>query len=352
MSTEITIVAGLGYSDEGKGNVVQLLTNDKTDIFKSYDVILRCNGSWSSSHQIDNEKKFLCFHLPSVMIENVTLIVGEGMYVCPKVLVQELKQEFRTKQNIYISEECFVIDDDVFENYIEDKKIGTLGSGVRNTSIRRLNHEAKKLKDIVGENNYSELSKYLINDNEYFNLTNEKNILVEGSHGYLIDCNFGNYPYTTSTNTTPSGIMYLTKYSPECCKKIIFVSGLILMSLSVHPEHKTFEYFDLNHLEKLIPDNIKYDYACGKNIKRNLGPFNIDMINEIIKYHPQCDLYFTFFDIINSIGIFYYIENNKLCSISKLESELEFKQEINNFLTYKFKRNIYICPKPFDNKKN
>lgn len=349
MSAKITIVAGLGYSDEGKGHIVQLLTNDKYNLDTKFDIIMRCNGSWSSSHQIDIDNKYKCFHLPSITQENIVLIVGSGMFVCPKVLIEELKQDFRKKQKIYVSKECFVIEDDIISNYIGDEKIGTLGSGVRNTCIKKLNHEAKKLKDVVNKNNYPELIKYLINDDEYFNLTNGKNILVEGSHGYLIDCNFGNYPYTTSTNTTPSGIMSLTKYGPNCCEKIIFVTGLILMSLSTHPEHKTFEYYNLGNLDSLIPDNIKYDYACGKNIKRNLGPFNIDMIKNIIKYYDSCDIYFTFFDIIDTIGTFYYIEDGNLQYISKCDNTTEeFKKYISDFLLSKFERNILICPKPFE----
>ena len=66
----------------------------------------------------------------------MVLIVGQGMFVCPKVLIDELKQDFRKNQKIYISRECFVIEDNIITNYIGNEKIGTLGSGVRDTSIK------------------------------------------------------------------------------------------------------------------------------------------------------------------------------------------------------------------------
>lgn len=119
------------------------------------------------------------------------------------------------------------------------------------------------------------------------------------------------------------------------------------MSLSIHPEHKTFEYYNLEKVEEQLPDNIKYDYACGKNMKRNLGPFNIDIVRDILKYHGFCDLYFTFFDIIDSICIFYYIENDKLNFIEKNLDSKKFKSDIMDFLLSKFGVNILICPKPF-----
>jgi adenylosuccinate synthase len=176
MTTQITIVAGLGYSDEGKGHIIQLLTdNTKNYSDIKYDVIMRTNGSWSSSHQVDVHNKLKCFHLPSVMKEETNLIVGPGMYVYPNILLEELEQDFRKKQNIYICDECFVIENEILQSYKTNVDIGTLGSGVRNTSIKKLNHHAKKLKDIVNNENFTKLKKYLITDDEYFNLMNGKN---------------------------------------------------------------------------------------------------------------------------------------------------------------------------------
>lgn len=352
MNTQITIVAGLGYSDEGKGHIVQLLTNNTKNYSKAkakakYDIVMRTNGSWSSSHQVDISNKLKCFHLPSVINEEIVLIVGPGMYVYPNILLEELEQDFRKKQNIYICDECFVIEDEILQSYETNVGIGTLGSGVRNLGIKKLNHQAKKLKEIVNNENFTKLKKYLITDDEYFELVGGKNILVEGSHGYLIDCNFGIYPYTTSTNTTPSSIMGLTKFGPECYSYTIFVSGLILMSLSVHPDHKTYSQFGLEWIEDLIPDNIKYDYACGLMMKRNFGPFNFDVVCSIIRYYPKCQIFFTFFDIIDKIGIFHYIVNSKLEYVEKSNCN-NFQEEIYELISKKLNTEIVICEKPFE----
>lgn len=347
MNTQITIVAGLGYSDEGKGHIVQLLTdNTKNYSNTKYDIVMRTNGSWSSSHQVDIHNKLKCFHIPSVMDKETNLIVGPGMYVYPNILLEELEQDFRKKQNIYICDECFVIEDEILKSYEANVCVGTLGSGVRNTCIKKLNHQAKKIKDIVNDENFTKLKKYLITDDEYFNLMNGKNVLVEGSHGYLIDCNFGIYPYTTSTNTTPASIMGLTKFGSECYSQTIFVSGLILMSLSVHPDHKTYSQYGLELIEDLIPDNIKYDYACGLRMKRNFGPFNFDISKSIVRYYPQCQIFFTFFDIIDKIGTFHYICNSKLEFVEKKNNE-NFQEEIKKLIESKLNSKIVICENPF-----
>lgn len=336
--TEITIIAGAGYSDEGKGHVVQLLSKES-----KYDIVMRCNGSWSSSHRI--KKNITCNHLPSVLDENITLIVNNGMFINPFVLLEELKDENRKNQKIYIHEECFVIDN---LNVDKNSTIGTLGSGVRLASIKKLNHESIKLKEFIDLNSeFNELKNYLISDEQYFALTFGKNILVEGSHGYLIDCNFGEYPYTTSTQTTASSIMGLTKYGSETHKETIFVSGLILLSLSIHPSHKTFDYYNIKDIDDIISNEIKIDFACGSNMQRNIGPLDLDKLINVIKYYPECKIYFTFYDIIYNYGNFYYILDNKLLNIEKkLQNYEEFKKSISNFIENILSRKIYLCDPP------
>ena len=333
-STEITVISGLGYSDEGKGHITQLIAHE-------YDVILRCNGSWSSSHQVTKDTSVLCHHMPSSLNLEQILIIGEGMFIKPDVLIAELEQDIRKKQMIYISENCFVIMD-------ESKplsEIGTLGSGVRHASIEKINHKGIRIKELVENGKYTELKAYLISDDEYFNLTNGKKILIEGSHGYKIDCNFGDYPYTTSTITSPTGILYLSKYGAECHKDTIFVTGLILSSLSIHPDHQTYEQLGLSYLESYIPENVRYDKACGKPLARNFGPFNIDMVKKIIRYHSKCLLYLTFFDLIDNMGVFHYIKDDTLMSLYKSKG-IDFKSEINNLLTKELNRMLIICDPP------
>lgn len=335
--TSIDIIAGLGYSDEGKGRVCQILESE-------YDIILRCNGSWSSSHQITNENNIMCNHLPSVIKKDKILIVGQGMYVKPDVLIKELLQPIRQQQIIYISENCPVI---LCESTI-DENLGTLGSGVRNACISRLNHIGKTLKNVIDL--FPELSQYLITDDEYYKLTVNKKILVEGSHGYLIDNTFGEYPETTSTMTTPSGIMSLTKYSPNVCNCVIFVCGLFLISLGTHNKHKTYSYFGLNSLLELIPENIKIDNACGKPKERNFGPLDIDKLQKIVRYYPNCKIMFNFFDIIEKMKVFYYVENEKLkmieyCDNFKLEIEKTLSDLFNTYvqIVHTNKNRIFEC---------
>lgn len=320
--TKIDIIAGLGFSDEGKGKVCK-------QIAKDYDVVMRVNGSWSSSHQIDEIN--YCFHLPTTL--DADIIVGSGMYVNPTILLEELKSPLRQHQNIYISEDCPVI----MQSGEVDKTLGTLGSGVRQACIDRLNHKGKVLKNVIDY--YPELIPYIITDDQYFELTFGKKILVEGSHGYFIDINFGHYPETTSTNTTPGSIMGLTKYDPRFLNNVIFVAGLIVPSLGIHSKHRKFAEFGLEHLVDLIPENIKIDKACGRPTARNFGPLDIDEFRKVIRYYPKCKIIFNFLDIVIKMKKFYYIENDTLHELTPTKN---FYNDIFTLLSEKFGRDIFI----------
>jgi len=335
--TNFTIVAGLCYSDEGKGRVIK-------DIGKKYDIIMRTNGSWSSSHQIDPDNISKCFHLPSYINNDKILIVNMGMYVNPEILALELSQDFRQKQIIYIHEDCPIILQNQHNlDESDHTKITSLGSGIRDAMIKRLNHEGITLNSYLKEASkkiIDLISPRLISDKRYREILRNKNVLVEGSHGYLIDQTFGKYPYTTSTNTTPSFIMALTGFSSKLCKEEIFVSSMFSISLGYHPDHKLYKDFGIEYLEDLIPDNIKLDFACGKKIKRNFGPLDLDTIKYTIENYPECKIIFNMFDIIRIMNIFYYIEDNIL-KYEKLTHD-DPKLFLHSLLETKLNRRIYI----------
>lgn len=305
--TEFTVLAGCLYSDEGKGSVIE-------EISSEYDVILRCNGSWSSSHV--NSKNATNFHLPTCSDNDKILIVGQAMCVKPDILAQEILDHPNFK-HIYIHSDCNVI----LSNSQVDTSIGTLGSGVRNAIINHLNHTGVSLEEYVKKSDDPKIKviePHLITEEQYRELTRGKKILVEGSHGYLIDNIFGYYPYVTSTRTTPGGIMGQTGYCPTLCKHVIFVCGLYSLALGVHPEQVTFEQLKI---EYDFPEYILYDYGCGTNTRRSIGPLNIDTVKYVIENYPNCEIVFNFFDLVLKNKIFYYLENQELKSIQKNDRE-------------------------------
>src|SRR3989344_585086 len=114
-------VIGMEWGDEGKGKIIDFLAANA-------DVVARFNGGNNAGHTIEADGKKIVLHLiPSgVMRKNKLNVVGNGLVIDPKVLLNEIKN--LEKNKIKISPENFVISENahiILPHHIEeDKKIG------------------------------------------------------------------------------------------------------------------------------------------------------------------------------------------------------------------------------------
>lgn len=242
------VIAGAQWGDEGKGKIVDLLTD-------SADAVARYQGGHNAGHTvIIKDKKFVLHLIPSgILHKGKICIIGNGVVIDPAALIKEikgLKKEKLSVDNLFISESAHVIMPyhTALEGACEDAKgkkmIGTtrrgIGpayvdkmsrSGIRmmdlldkeifkeklNTNLQMVNHilrtrynskglGAKKIYD-----EYMAYAKYLApmiaNTSFLINkLINQgKNILFEGAQGTLLDIDHGTYPYVTSSSASVGG---------------------------------------------------------------------------------------------------------------------------------------------------
>src|SRR3989344_3004475 len=114
-------VIGMEWGDEGKGKIIDFLA-------QKADVVARFNGGNNAGHTIEADNKKIVLHLipSSVMHKNKLNIVGNGLVIDPKVLLDEIK--FLEKNGIKISPENLVISENahiILPHHIEeDKKVG------------------------------------------------------------------------------------------------------------------------------------------------------------------------------------------------------------------------------------
>jgi len=240
------VVVGTQWGDEGKGKVVDLYSHEA-------DVIVRFQGGNNAGHTLVVEGKKTILHLvPSgILHNNKVCILGNGMVVDPKVLLQEIGElrsqgVFPQDTKLYVSGNAHLIMpyhrrlDAARENRKGKSKIGTTGRGigpayedkVARTGIRfcdLLDEEAfsRCLLKNVEEKNFllekyfgeapvafdeilEEYRGYAERLREYVTDTSlvlsravkqGKHILFEGAQGCHLDIDHGTYPYVTSSNT-------------------------------------------------------------------------------------------------------------------------------------------------------
>ena len=79
------VVVGLQWGDEGKGKIIDFLS-------KSADCIVRFQGGNNAGHTVVVDGKEFIFHLiPSGILRGKICVIGNGVVVDPKVLIEEIE---------------------------------------------------------------------------------------------------------------------------------------------------------------------------------------------------------------------------------------------------------------------
>ena len=240
-------IVGINWGDEGKGRMVDLLTQD-------YDIVVRYQGGGNAGHTVVNERgKFALHLLPSgIFREGVVNILGNGVALDPENLWAEIRDVTEkgvavTPENLKISDRASLLlpwhrDLDALEEQrLADKKYGSTKQGIapfysdkyqKKTvlagelfypdELKAHLHDLMEWKDLTltrvyGAEPYSmekleawltaycdKIKPYICDTGAYLRKaqSEDKRILFEAQLGALRDLDFGIYPYTTSSNTT------------------------------------------------------------------------------------------------------------------------------------------------------
>ncbi len=194
---------------------------------KDYDIVARFNGGANAGHTvIVDGKTFKLHQIPSGIISDKEVMLGNGMVIDPKALIEEinfLKQSGINTDKITISESAHVVTEKHKEMDSKDTKIGTTKKGIGPAYTDKVARQGVRMKDIAG--NYPEIKKYIGNVSFKINkaLDKGKNVILEGAQGTLLDVDHGTYPFVTSSNTIAGGACVGVGIGPKRIDKVIGV---------------------------------------------------------------------------------------------------------------------------------
>ena len=252
------VVLGTQWGDEGKGKIVDLLTEEA-------NYVTRYQGGHNAGHTlvIDGEKTVLHLIPSGILRDNVQCLIGNGVVLAPDALLKEMAElEERgvpVSDRLRISPSCplilpvHVALDHARELARGNAKIGTTGRGIgpayedkvsrRGIRVGDLLDEkvfAEKLTSLLEYHNFMLTEYYKVEAVDYDTILKEtmqmakkikpliadvtsilhkareagENILFEGAQGTLLDIDLGTYPYVTSSNTTAGGAATGTGVGP------------------------------------------------------------------------------------------------------------------------------------------
>ena len=256
-----TAVVGLQWGDEGKGQIVDLLS-------QTFDAVVRYNGGNNAGHSVHiGAEKFALHLVPSGILYPTTLnIIGNGVVIDPAGLLQEIHglraRGIKVDDNLRLSDRAHVvlpyhkIEDALFDQAVAQTwegaaGIGTTGRGIgpcyadkalRSTAVRLaelLRPEAlrQKLLRIVAIKNAmlgalaqecrrpfipfdaaaiadeylaygSELASHICDTHLLLEkqIAAGKRVLFEGANAALLDVDHGTYPFVTSSSCSSLGL--------------------------------------------------------------------------------------------------------------------------------------------------
>lgn len=335
------VVIGSQWGDEGKGKVVDLLTED------GVDAVARFQGGHNAGHTlVINGKKTVLHLIPSgILRPNVMNLIGNGVVISPAALLEEIgmleKSGVPARERLMISPACPLILpyhvslDKAREAARGAAAIGTTGRGIgpayedkvsrRGLRIEDLFYRerfAAKLGEVLDFHNFvlknyyrvegvdfqktldetlamAETIKPMVGDvTKYLHslATAGKSVLYEGAQGTLLDIDHGTYPFVTSSNTTAGGAATGTGMGPRQFDYILGITKAYTTRVGSGPFPT--ELFDAmgEHLAKR-----GHEFGSTTGRPRRCGWFDAVALRRAVQVNSISGLCITKLDVLDGL---------------------------------------------------
>ena len=261
-----TLLIGAQWGDEGKGKVVDFLSQDA-------DIVVRYQGGSNAGHTIEIGAERYVLHLvPSgILYPDKTCVIGNGLVIDPVGLVKEIKElnerGIHTAGRLHVSDRAHVVLpyhkalDAARENKLAaGSKIGTTQRGIGPTYEDKASRTGLRMGDLLAPCLDTLIAERLAAKNAQLSLLGApaldpakvcaevrsaaeflapyitdtvklvgeaykagKQFLFEGAQGTMLDIDFGTYPFVTSSNPTAGGASVGTGLPPRSVERVLGV---------------------------------------------------------------------------------------------------------------------------------
>ena len=335
--SENTLILGLQWGDEGKGKIVDNLS-------QSVDVVCRFQGGHNAGHTIKvNDEQTVLHLIPSgILHDNAKCLIGNGVVLALDALDEEIRKlkdkGINFQDRFYISSACsLILPSHISIDKVRDKKesIGTTGRGIGPAYEDKIGRRAVRFGDIGNKSLLKEKIELLVeyhnrllkelhnhephDVNEIFEsvikykdlydqfcvdsqdlmyewVKNKKSILFEGAQGTLLDIDHGTYPYVTSSSTTAGGVSTGLGIGPKFIDKIIGISKAYATRVGEGPF--LTELFDENG-EMIAKKGNEFGATTGR--PRRCGWLDLVALKKAIFTNSVTDLCITKLDVLDEM---------------------------------------------------
>jgi len=330
------VLLGAQWGDEGKGKATDLL-GDRVDY------VVRYQGGNNAGHTVViGDQKYALHLLPSgILSPNVIPVIGNGVVIDPAVLLEEIKglnergidtSKLKISTNAHLITPYHRTLDKVSERFLGKSKIGTTGRGIGPAYADKINRMGIRVQDLFDKSileqkieaslhnknqvllkvfnrkeitvkevldeylGYSKIFKPYVTDTVLLldnALKANKNILLEGSQGTLLDVDHGTYPFVTSSNPTAGGASTGSGIGPTKITRVIGILKAYTTRVGSGPFPT--ELFDEDG-EKLRKIGGEVGVTTGRN--RRCGWFDAPIARYAVRVNGLTDFFLTKLDVL------------------------------------------------------
>ncbi len=348
------VVVGTQWGDEGKGKITDYLS-------EKAEVVARYQGGNNAGHTIVFDGKKYKLHLiPSgIFYKDKVCVIGNGMVIDPKALVEELKylhdQGVETS-NLRISNRAHVILpyhiklDIVEEESKGDNKIGTTKKGIGPAYMDKAARVGIRIADLLDKEVFEmkldrnlkeknrlfekyyevegftkaeildeyfeygqQIAKYVVDTSVVLNdaLDEGKRVLFEGAQGVMLDIDQGTYPFVTSSNPIAGGVTIGSGVGPSKINHVVGVSKAYTTRVGDGPFPTELN----NEIGERIRE-VGNEYGTTTGRPRRVGWFDSVVVRHARRVSGITDL------SLNSIDVLTGLETLKICVAYKYRGEI------------------------------
>ena len=334
------IVLGAQWGDEGKGKIVDLLS-------ENFDAVVRYQGGHNAGHTVYiGSKKFILKLIPSgILRPGVLAVIGNGVVIDPAALLSEVagleSAGIDVKSQLKISNRAHVLFpfhrtiERISEGRDDRTPIGTTSRGIGPCYEDKIARRGIRIADLV-DNNFADLYKSLAADkkliadafhisdpgnfdeilNQYEQFADQivplacdtshllnnmiregKSLLFEGAQGTMLDIDFGTYPFVTSSSAAAGGACTGTGVAPNKIDGILGVSKAYITRVGAGP----FPSEDLTEVgEKIRRAGNEYGSVTGR--PRRCGWFDVPLLRYTAEINGFDSLIMTKLDVLDELS--------------------------------------------------
>jgi len=352
---KIVVVLGTQWGDEGKGKIVDLLTENAS-------AVVRFQGGHNAGHTlvIDGEKTILHLIPSGILRPGVECIIGNGVVLSPEALLQEIsmleQRGVPVRERLRLSAACQLILpyhvalDVAREKARGNKAIGTTGRGIGPAYEDKISRRglrlgdlfqpeafATKLREVLDYHNFMLAHYFKVAPVDYRQTLDQalalketlepmiidvphrlaelrragQDIMMEGAQGTLLDIDHGTYPFVTSSSTTAGGASTGSGLGPRYLDYILGITKAYTTRVGSGPFPT--ELFDAvgRHLGE---KGNEFGATTGR--QRRCGWFDAVVLRRAMDINSISGLCMTKLDVLDGL------ESVKICTGYQLDGQV------------------------------